>query len=99
MSYDAERPRLSIFRSNKNIYCQIIDDGAGKTLASASTREKAIQVEYGGNCDAAKAVGKAIAERASSAGIKKVKFDRGPYKYHGRIAGFADAAREGGLEF
>mgnify|MGYP000887903056 CR=1 FL=1 len=96
---DSERPRLSVHRTNKHIYCQIIDDEAGKTLASASTKDKSVSVEYGGNCEAAKAVGKAIAERASTAGIKKVKFDRGHFKYHGRIADFADAAREGGLEF
>lgn len=98
---DSSRPRLSVFRSNKHIYCQIIDDEAGKTLASASTKDKSIRdsVEYGGNCDAAKAVGKAIAERAGAAGIKQVKFDRGHYKYHGRVAQFADAAREAGLEF
>lgn len=98
---DSERPRLSVFRSNKHLYCQIIDDEAGKTLAAASTTDKSIrdQISYGGNCDAAEAVGKAIAERAVAAGIKQVKFDRGHYKYHGRVAKFADAARDGGLEF
>lgn len=98
---DSQRPRLSVHRSNKHIYCQIIDDEVGKTLASASTKDKSIrdQLSYGGNCDAAQIVGKAIAERASSAGISQVKFDRGHYKYHGRVAKFADAAREGGLEF
>ncbi|MEC9091414.1 MAG: 50S ribosomal protein L18 [Planctomycetota bacterium] len=98
---DLQRPRLSVYRSNKHIYCQIIDDEAGKTLVSASTKDKAIrdQVSYGGNCDAAQFVGKVIAERATSAGIKKVKFDRGHFKYHGRVAQFADAAREGGLDF
>lgn len=98
---ESDRPRLSIHRSHKHIYCQIIDDDAGKTLASASTKDKSIrdQISYGGNCDAAQVVGKAIAERATAAGIKKVKFDRGHFKYHGRVATFADAAREGGLEF
>lgn len=98
---EAGRPRLSVHRSNKHIYCQIIDDEAGKTLASASTKDKSIRdsVSYGGNCNAAQVVGRAIAERATSAGIKQVKFDRGHFKYHGRVAEFADAAREGGLEF
>lgn len=96
-----DRPRLSVHRSNKHIYCQVIDDESGKTLASASTKDKSLreQISYGGNCDAAQIVGKAIAERASAVGVKKVKFDRGHFKYHGRVATFADAAREGGLEF
>ena len=97
----AERPRLSVFRSAKHIYCQLVDDLAGKTLASASTKDKEVagEVKYGGNVDAAKAVGKAIAQRAQAAGVKTVCFDRGHYKYHGRVAALADAAREGGLEF
>lgn len=101
LSSETQRPRLSVHKSNKHIYCQIIDDESGKTLASASTKDKTIrdQVSYGGNCEAAQVVGKAIAERASTAGITKVKFDRGHFKYHGRVATFADAAREGGLEF
>lgn len=96
-----ERPRLSVFRSHKHIYAQIIDDESGRTLASASTRDKQLrsQVSYGGNKDAAAAVGKAVAERAVAAGISAVAFDRGPYKYHGRVAALADAAREGGLSF
>lgn len=97
----AERPRLSVSRSHKNIAVQLIDDEAGKTIASASTQEKSIadQVKYGGNRDAAAAVGKAIAERAAAAGVKAVCFDRGPYKYHGRVAELAGAAREAGLQF
>lgn len=97
----AERPRLTVFRSNKHVYCQIIDDEAGKTLAFASTRDRNLrdQVSYGGNKDAAAIVGKAIAERAKEAGISAVCFDRGVYKYHGRLAALADAAREGGLQF
>ena len=98
---DSERPRLSVFRSNKHMYCQLIDDESGKTLASASTRDKdlAAQVKYGGNCDAAKVIGAAIADRAKSAGVSKVRFDRGLNKFHGRIAELANAAREGGLDF
>ena len=97
----AERPRLSVARSHKNISVQIIDDESGKTLASASTLDKGLsgQVKFGGNVDAATAIGKAIAERASAAGVKTVCFDRGAYKYHGRVAALASAAREGGLEF
>ena len=96
---DSTRPRLTVFRSNANMYAQIIDDEAGKTLASASTVEKANKGTYGGNKDAAKAVGKLIAERALAAGIKEVAFDRGDSKYHGRIAALAEGAREGGLQF
>jgi len=88
-------------RSNKHLYCQLIDDEAGKTLASASTRDKSLagQLEYGGNCDAAKVIGAAIAERAIAAGVTEARFDRGPYKFHGRVAELANAAREGGLKF
>lgn len=95
------RPRLSVFRSAKNIYAQIIDDAQGQTLASASTLEKDLrgQVKNGGNADAAVVVGKLIAERATAAGIKDVVFDRGSYIYHGRVKALADAAREGGLNF
>jgi large subunit ribosomal protein L18 len=98
---DAECPRLSVRRSNKHLYCQLIDDEAGKTIASASTRDKTLagQIQYGGNCDAAKIVGLAIAERAKAAGIKRARFDRACYKFHGRVAELANAAREGGLEF
>ena len=96
----AERPRLSVFRSNKHIYCQLIDDESGKTLASASTRDRGLRSKsYGGNKDAAAEIGKVLAERAISEGIKDVCFDRGLYKYHGRVAALADAAREAGLSF
>ena len=98
---DATRPRLSIFRSHQNFYVQIIDDGAGRTLVSASTQDKQLRGElrYGGNKTAAIAVGKAIAARALEAGIKEVVFDRREYKYHGRVAALAAAAREAGLVF
>ena len=94
-----DRPRLSVFRSHKHIGCQIIDDLGGKTVVAASTRDKDLceSVKYGGNKDAAQVVGRAIAERAIAAGIKQVRFDRGSYKYHGRVAALADAAREAGL--
>lgn len=97
----AERPRLCVNRTHRNIAVQLIDDESGKTLASASTQDKQLSgaVKYGGNADAAVAVGKAIAERAVAAGYKSVCFDRGPYKYHGRVAALAEAAREAGLEF
>lgn len=96
-----DRPRLSVFRSHQNIYAQIIDDYQGKTLCAASTVEKDLkeQVGYGGNKEAAAAVGKALAQRAVEKGITEVTFDRGNYKYHGRLAALADAAREGGLQF
>jgi large subunit ribosomal protein L18 len=95
------RPRLSVHRSSKNIYVQIIDDAAGRTLASASSLEKDLrgQLKTGADQDAAKAVGKLVAERAVKAGIKQVVFDRGGYLFHGRVKALADAAREGGLEF
>ena len=98
---DTKRPRLSVYRSNQHIAAQIIDDSQGKTLVSASTRDKELRdsVGYGGNQDAATAIGKAIAEKAIAAGIKEVAFDRGSYKYHGRVAALADAAREAGLAF
>ncbi len=97
----AERPRLSVFRSLKNIYAQVIDDRSGQTLASASSRDQQLraQVAYGGNVAAAKAVGKAVAERAKAAGVTQVVFDRGGYQYHGRVKALADAAREAGLKF
>jgi large subunit ribosomal protein L18 len=94
-----ERPRLNVYRSTNHIYAQIIDDSAGKTLAAASSLDKKLGVTTGGNLDAAKAVGKAIAERGLAAGVTKVVFDRGGYLYHGRVAGLAVAAREAGLEF
>jgi len=95
------RPRLTVFRSNNHMYAQIIDDAAGRTLVSASTVEKDLSGagKYAGNKAAAAKVGKALAERALQAGVKKVVFDRGPYKYHGRVEALAAAAREGGLEF
>ncbi len=91
------RPRLSVFRSNKNIYAQVIDDLSGKTVASASSLEK--DVTGAANKDTAAVVGKLIAERAVQQGVKEVIFDRGPYLYHGRVKALADAAREGGLAF
>lgn len=94
-----ERPRLCVFRSSKNIYAQIIDDVAGKTLVSASSLEGSLKESNGGNKEAARAIGKLIAEKAVAAGIKQVVFDRGGYIYHGRVAELADGAREGGLEF
>ena len=93
-----ERPRLSVFRSENNIYAQIIDDVAGNTLCSASTVEKGFD-GTGGNCEAAAKVGKTIAERALAKGIEEVVFDRGGYIYHGRVQALAEAAREGGLKF
>jgi|SRR6516162_7428934 large subunit ribosomal protein L18 len=97
----AVRPRLTVFRSNKHIYAQIVDDQAGHSLVAASTAETGIcpEGENGGNKTAAIKVGKALAVRALEKGIKAVAFDRGRYRYHGRIAALADAAREGGLEF
>jgi large subunit ribosomal protein L18 len=93
------RPRLSVFRSSKHIYAQVIDDAKGETLASASSREKDARSKTGANAEAAKAVGKRVAERATAKGVKEVQFDRGGYLYHGRIKALADAAREGGLKF
>lgn len=95
------RIRLSVFRSNKHIYAQLIDDSKGVTLASASTRQKGIvgDDQNGGNVAAAKIVGQAIAARAKQQGISEVVFDRGACRYHGRVAALADAAREAGLDF
>ena len=97
----AGRPRLSVFRSGKHIYAQVIDDEKGETVASASSMEKEMRTggNTGANIDAAKAVGKLLAERAVKAGIKEVVFDRGGYLYHGRVKALADAARESGLSF
>jgi large subunit ribosomal protein L18 len=92
-----ERPRLAVFRSLNHIYAQVIDDQSGKTLATASTTEKALGVKTGGNIEAAKAVGKTIAERAQQAGVSSVVFDRGGYVYHGRVKALLDATREAGL--
>lgn len=94
-----ERPRLNVYRSNKQIYAQLIDDVAGVTLVSASSCDKDLNIANGGNVEAATAVGKAVAEKALKAGIKAVVFDRGGYLYHGRVKALADAAREAGLEF
>jgi large subunit ribosomal protein L18 len=96
-----ERPRLSVFRSDKHIYAQLIDDFAGKTLASAASTVGDVRgdLKNGGNVSAAQRVGKAIAQRAKDIGVSKVAFDRGGRKYHGRIKALADAAREGGLNF
>jgi large subunit ribosomal protein L18 len=97
----ADRPRLTVFRSSKHIYAQLVDDGTGTTLVAASScgteTEKALP--YGGNVKAAKNVGKSLAEAAKAKGISKAAFDRGYYRYHGRIKALADAAREGGLQF
>ncbi|HWX47964.1 MAG TPA: 50S ribosomal protein L18 [Roseomonas sp.] len=95
------RPRLSVFRSGKHIYAQVIDDKAGRTLAAASTLEKAQResLRTGADKDAASVVGKLLAERAKAAGVTEVVFDRGPYLYHGRVKALADGAREGGLSF
>ena len=95
------RPRLSVFRSSKHIYAQIIDDAAGRTLAAASSLEKDLKssLKTGANIDAAKAVGKLVAERATAKGVSAVVFDRGGYLYHGRVKALADAARAGGLKF
>lgn len=96
----AERPRLTVFRSSKHIYAQLIDDLSGLTLAAASSTGGAQKgAAYGGNVKAAKVVGKRLAEAAKTKGIGKAAFDRGHYRYHGRIKALADAAREGGLQF
>ncbi|QJW45015.1 50S ribosomal protein L18 [bacterium BFN5] len=97
----AEKPRLNVFRSLSHIYAQIINDKTGATLVSASTMDKEVSqaLNYGGNIEAAKLVGAAVAKRALEQGIKQVVFDRGGYIYHGRIAALAEAAREAGLEF
>ena len=95
----AEKPRLNVYRSLSNIYAQIINDVTGETLVSASSVEKNVKDNYGGNVTAAKAVGDAIAKKALEKGIKTVVFDRGGYLYHGRVAALAAAAREAGLEF
>lgn len=97
----SERPRLSVFRSNKHVYAQVINDDDGRTLASASTADKSLRdsVGYGGNKTAAEAIGTAIAQRAIAAGVNQVCFDRREYRYHGRMAALADAARKAGLSF
>lgn len=95
------KPRLSVFRSSKQIYAQVIDDAKGVTLAAASTLDKDLKskLKTGADIAAATAVGKLVAERAKKAGVKAIVFDRGAYMYHGRVKALADAAREGGLEF
>jgi len=97
----AERPRLCVYRSNMNIYVQIVDDMEGRTLVSASTMDKELKaaVKSGGNIEAAKKVGEAVAKKAIDGGVNTVVFDRGGYIYHGRIKALADAAREAGLKF
>ena len=97
----AERPRLSVFRTDKHIYAQVIDDASGQTLAAASSVDRQLRdsIGFGGTKQAAEVIGKALAERAKAAGVAKVCFDRGSFKYHGRVAALADAARAAGLEF
>lgn len=95
----AERPRLAVYRSVKHISVQVIDDVAGRTLCAASTVEGDMRSKAGGNVDAARTIGKLIAERAKEKGIEQVVFDRGGYIYHGRVKGLAEAAREAGLKF
>ena len=99
LSGTSEMPRLAVFRSNKHIYAQVIDDLNGHTIVSASTLDKDLKLEKTGNVDAAKAVGELVAKKATAAGISKVVFDRGGYLYHGKVAALADAAREAGLQF
>ncbi len=101
VSGDAERPRLAVFRSERHIYAQVIDDDANATLCSASTLDKDVRDKVKKGCDvgAAEAVGKALAERAKQKGLKQVVFDRGGFRFHGRVKALADAARKGGLEF
>jgi large subunit ribosomal protein L18 len=93
----AERPRLAVYRSLNHIYAQVIDDASGKTLATASTTEKGFAGKSGGNIEAARYVGKTVAERAQKAGVESVVFDRGGYLYHGRVKALLDATREAGL--
>lgn len=95
----AERPRLSVHRSSKHIYAQLIDDLKGVTLAAASSQAKDVDLKYGGNIKAATAVGQKIADLAKAKGITMAAFDRGHYRYHGRVKALADAARKGGLQF
>jgi large subunit ribosomal protein L18 len=101
VSGTADRPRLSVYRSLGHLYAQVIDDASGRTLASASSNDKEsrVQIKGGGNVAAAKVVGKIVAERTLQKGIKQVVFDRGGYRYHGRVKALAEAAREAGLKF
>jgi len=95
----SERPRLSVYRSNKEIYAQIIDDTSGKTLAAASSRDKDVDGAKGTKTEKAAEVGKLLAKKALAAGVEAVAFDRGGYQYHGRVKSLAEGAREGGLKF
>ncbi len=99
VSGTAQRPRLAVFRSNKEIYAQLIDDLSGKTITAASSRDKDIDVSKANKTEAAKLVGEAIAKKAKEAGVDTVSFDRGGYLYHGRVKSLAEGAREGGLKF
>ena len=99
VSGTAERPRLAVYRSNKEIYAQLIDDVNGKTITAASSRDKDIDASKVNKVEAAKLVGKAIADKATKAGVETVSFDRGGYLYHGRVKSLAEGAREGGLKF
>jgi large subunit ribosomal protein L18 len=99
ISGTAQKPRLSVFRSNKDIYVQLIDDTKGATIAAASTKDKDIKTQPGNKVDRSKLVGTAIARKAVELGVKEVVFDRGGYLYHGRVKSVADGAREGGLQF
>ena len=99
VSGTAERPRLAVYRSNKEIYAQLIDDVNGKTITAASSRDKDIDASKVNKVEAAKLVGKAIAEKATKAGVETISFDRGGYLYHGRVKSLAEGAREGGLKF
>jgi large subunit ribosomal protein L18 len=99
MAGTAERPRLTVFRSLNPIYAQVIDDASGRTLAAASSAEKELRGSTGTKSDEAKVVGRLVAERAKSAGVGRVVFDRAGFRYHGRIRSLADAAREAGLDF
>lgn len=99
VSGTVQRPRLAVFRSNKEIYAQLIDDVSGKTITAASSRDKDIDASKANKVEAAKLVGKAIAEKAVKAGVDTISFDRGGYLYHGRVKSLAEGAREGGLKF
>ncbi len=99
VSGTVQRPRLAVFRSNKEIYAQLIDDVSGKTITAASSRDKDIDAAKASKIEAAKLVGKAIAEKAVKAGVDTISFDRGGYLYHGRVKSLAEGAREGGLKF
>ena len=99
LSGTAKKPRLAVFRSNKEIYAQVVDDVTGKTLAAASSRDKDVASTKGTKSELATLVGKAIAEKAVKAGINTISFDRGGYQYHGRVKLLAEGAREGGLKF